>query len=194
MKEDAIKNHIGKYISLTKEEEALFLSIIRFRKYRKGQFVVQEGDIARHINFVIVGCLKTFHMDEEGQEHIIMFAIENWWTADLGSFIAETPAFFNVQCVEQTELAQINKEDLEKLYVEIPKLERYFRLIIQSAYVSAQKRIINNISLTAKEKYLQFRNQYPDIHQRIPQYMIASYLGFTPEFLSRIRSQIIKEQ
>lgn len=99
MKKTTIINHIEKHISLAKEEEELFLSKVRLKKYRKGQFVVQEGNVGRHMNFVITGCLKTFHVDEEGQEHIFMLAIENWWTGDLGSIISETPAFFNVQCI-----------------------------------------------------------------------------------------------
>ena len=122
-----------------------------------------------------------------------MFAIENWWTADLGSFITQTPADYNVQCLENSVLAQLSYEDLRQLYLQIPKLERFFRIIIQKAYVASQKRLINNLSLPAKERYLQFREQYPQIEQRVPQYMIASYLGITKEFLSKIRSQLITE-
>ena len=184
-------DYIKQYIGLTAEEESILLSRVTVRKYLKGQFVVQNGDICRHENFVLSGCLKTFYIDEEGQEHIIMFAIENWWTADLGSFITQTPADLSIQCLENSELIQINYNDLQQLYLEIPKLERFFRVIIQKAFVAAQKRIINNFSLPAMERYIQFREQYPKIEQRVPQYMIASYLGITKEFLSKIRSQLI---
>ena len=122
-----------------------------------------------------------------------MFAIENWWTADLGSFIEQSPADYNVQCLEKSVLAQLSYDDLEQLYLQIPKLERFFRIIIQKAYVATQKRLINNLSLPAKERYLQFLDQYPLIEQRVPQYMIASYLGITKEYLSKIRSQITAE-
>ena len=170
------------------------MSRVKARKFLKGQFVVQQGDVCKHENFVLSGCLKTFYADQEGQEHIVMFAIENWWTSDLGSLINQTPADFNVQCLENSEVAQISFEDLEQLYSEIPKLERFFRIIIQKGFAASLKRIVNNFSLPAKERYLKFREQYPQIEQRVPQYMIASYLGMTKEFLSKIRSQLIEEQ
>ena len=185
-------DHISRYIQLTTGEQSVFLSKVKFRKYLKGQFVVQNGDICRHESFVLSGCLKTFYIDNDGHEHIVMFAIEDWWTADLGSFISQTPADLNVQCLEDSELIQISYNDLQQLYIEIPKLERFFRIIIQNAFVAAQKRIINNLSLPAVERYVQFRKQYPKIEQRVPQYMIASYLGITKEFLSKIRAQLAK--
>ena len=185
-------DHISRYIQLTPEEQSVFLSKVKFRKYLKGQFVVQEGDICRYESFVLSGCLKTFYLDKQGHEHIAMFAIEDWWTADLGSFISQTAADLNVQCLEDSELIQISSTDLQQLYIEIPKLERFFRIIIQNAFVAAQKRVINNLSLPAVERYVQFRKQYPKIEQRVPQYMIASYLGITKEFLSKIRAQLAK--
>ncbi len=187
-------DYIKQHIQLTAEEESILLSKIKLRKYLKGQFVIQNGDVCRHENFVLSGCLKTFYIDNEGQEHIVMFAIENWWTADLGSFITQTPADLNVQCLENSELVQIHYNDLQQLYIDIPKLERFFRIIIQKAFVAAQKRIINNFSLSAMDRYIQFREQYPKIEQRVPQYMIASYLGITKEFLSKIRSQLIMQK
>jgi CRP-like cAMP-binding protein len=119
-----------------------------------------------------------------------MFAIEDWWTSDLGSFITQTPADLNVQCLEDSELIQISYGDLQQLFIEISKLERFFRIIIQKAFVAAQKRILNNLSLSAMDRYLQFREQYPTIEQRVPQYMVASYLGITKEYLSKIRAQL----
>ena len=187
-------NYIKRYISLTAEEEGLLLSKVRFRKYLKGQFVVQQGDVCTYENYVISGCLKSFHIDPNGQEHIVMFAIEDWWTGDLGSFITQSASSFNIQCLEPCELAQFAYPELEELYQQIPKLERFFRIIIQKAYVASQQRVVNNLSLPAKERYLQFLKQYPKIDQRVPQYMIASYLGITKEFLSKVRSQLIHEQ
>ena len=183
-------DYIVQHIEISAEEQSVFLSKVKFRKYLKGQFVVQNGDICRHENFVLSGCLKTFYIDNEGYEHIVMFAIENWWTSDLGSFVTQAPAALNVQCLEDSELIQISYNDLQQLYIEIPKLERFFRIIVQKAFVAAQKRIVNNLSLPAMERYLQFREQYPSIEQRVPQYMVASYLGITKEFLSKIRTQL----
>ena len=183
-------DYIRQYVDLTADEETILLSKIRQKNYLKGQFVVPNGDVCKFESFVLSGCLKAFYIDNEGQEHIIMFAIENWWIADLGSFISQTPADLNVQCVENCELAQIHYNDLQQLYSDIPKLERFFRIIIQKAFVAAQKRIINNFTLPAVDRYLHFREQYHAIEQRVPQYMIASYLGITREFLSKIRSQL----
>jgi CRP-like cAMP-binding protein len=187
-------DYIAQHIQLTAEEQALIESKVRIRKFLKAQFVVQNGDICKHENFVLSGCLKTFYIDNEGQEHIVMFAVENWWTSDMASFLTQTPADYNIQCLENSVLAQIYYGDLEQLYSQVPKLERFFRIIIQRAYISSQKRIINNFSLPAKERYLRFREQYPQIEQRVPQYMIASYLGITKEFLSKVRNQLIMEQ
>jgi CRP-like cAMP-binding protein len=187
-------DYIAKFTPLTAEEQSHLGSKFKIRKFLKGQFVVQNGDTCKYESFVLSGCLKTFYIDNEGHEHIVMFAIENWWTADLGSFISQTPAGFNVQCLENAVLAQINFEDLQQLYLHIPKMERFFRIIIEKAFVSSQKRVIHNFSLPAKERYLLFREQYPQIEQRVPQYMIASYLGITKEFLSKIRNQLILEK
>lgn len=183
--------YINTHISLTEEEELFLLSKIVHKKYLKGQYIVQQGDICKNQYFIISGCTKTFYMDANGQEHIVLFAIEDWWTSDIGSFITQTPADFNIQCIENTELLQISFENTEELYVKIPKLERFFRKIIERALVASQKRIIRNFSLTAKERYLIFSNTYPKINNRIPQYMIASYLGISKEFLSKIKSQIV---
>ncbi|AXP82875.1 DNA-binding transcriptional dual regulator Crp [Mariniflexile rhizosphaerae] len=186
--------YISNYIDLTPNEIAILESKITVRKYLKGQYIVQQGDICKYECFVLSGCTKTFYVDKEGQEHILMFSIEDWWTSDMGSFITQTPADFNVQCLENSELVMFSYDVIEDLYRDIPKLERFFRQIIERAFVASQKRIVRNFSLSAKEQYLYFRDQYPLIEQRIPQYMIASYLGITKEFLSKIKSQLILEQ
>jgi len=187
-------DYINKYIKLTVEEETILLSKIVLRNYLKDQYIIQQGDICKSANFIISGCTKTFYMDKEGQEHIVMFSIEDWWASDLGSFITQTPADFNVQCLENTQLIQFAHDNLEELYKQIPKLERLFRKIVERAFVASQKRIIRNFSLTAKERYQIFKKTYPKIDQRVPQYMIASYLGVTKEFLSKIKSQLIHNQ
>ena len=183
-------SHLSKYITLDTAEEQILLSKIKYRKYLKNQYVVQQGDVCKHESFVITGSVKTFFVDPKGQEHVIAFGIENWWVADLGSYITQSPADFNVQCLENTELVQLSYDNLSTLYKEIPKIERFFRIVLQNAYVASQKRIVENISLSAKERYLKFRETYPEFEQRVPQYLIASYLGITKEFLSKIRNQL----
>lgn len=187
-------NYISNYVSLTPEEEAFLISKVSYRKYLKGQYIVQQGDVCKYECFVISGCTKTFHVDDHGQEHIVMFSIENWWTSDMGSFITQTPADYNIQCIDNTELIMFSYDIIEELYSEIPKLERFFRQIIERALVASQRRIVRSFSLSAKDRYLYFRNQYPKIEQLIPQYMVASYLGITKEFLSKIKSQILTEK
>ncbi|WP_298537134.1 Crp/Fnr family transcriptional regulator [uncultured Algibacter sp.] len=185
--------YIKNYVSLTTQEEAFLLSKVSYRKYLRGQYIVQQGDICKHECFVISGCTKMFHVDETGQEHILMFSIEDWWTSDMGSFITQTPADFNVMCLEPTELVMFSYDIIEELYLEIPKLERFFRQIIEKAFVASQKRIVRNFSLSAKDRYVYFKTQYPLIEKRIPQYMVASYLGITKEFLSKIKKHLLLE-
>jgi len=185
--------YIAKYVNLTNAEEDFLTSRLTSRKYLKGQYILNQGDISKMQCFIISGCTKMFYLDGNGQEHIIMFSIEDWWTSDLGSFISQTPSDFNVQCLENTEIIEFSYDNIEEIFLEIPKLERFFRKVIEKAFVASQKRIIRNFSLTAKERYVIFRNNYQKIEQRIPQYMIASYLGITKEFLSKIKKQLILE-
>lgn len=186
--------YLKKYITLTEAEETAVAAKLKHRTYLKGQYMVQGGDVCRYQSFIISGKVRTFCLDDNGNEHIVMFGIENWWAADLGSFITQTPADFEVQCLENTEVVQLSYTDTQQLYKDVPKMERFFRRIIQNAYVKAQKRIVQNYSLSARERYLLFCEEYPEIEQRVPQYMIASYLGITKEFLSSIRSQIAKKK
>ncbi len=190
MNKDALLQYIASYIQLDPKEEETLLTKVKFRQYLKNQFLVQAGDINKYSNFILKGCAKAFHLDENGQQHIRDFAIENWWTGDLGSFLSQEPGQYYVQCIEDCQIAQISYDDMEVLYGLIPKMERFFRIIIQKAYVVSQKRITQYQSLTAIEKYRRFKNEYPKFVERIPQYLIASYLGITPEFLSSIRKQI----
>lgn len=192
--QEALLKYVNRIVPLNPEEEEILLSRVRTRKYLKGQFMVQQGDICSFSAFVVKGCSKTFYLDEEGNEHVVMFSIEDWWTSDLASFSTQTPSDFNVQCLENTEVVLFPYETHEQLLAEVPKLERFFRKIIERALVASQKRIVRNLSMPARDRYLYFRQQYPKIEQRVPQYLIASYLGITKEFLSKIKSQLIQEQ
>lgn len=194
MNAQPLLDYIARYVTLTPDEQQVLLASVIRRRYLKGQYIVQQGDVCQYESFVLAGCTKAFYVDPEGQEHIAMFAIENWWVTDLGSFITQKPADYNVLCLENTEVIQFSYDKLQQLYKEIPALERFFRIIIQNAFVASQDRVVQSMSMPAKERYLAFREKYPQIEQRVPQYMIASYLGITKEFLSKIRSQLIHEQ
>lgn len=190
MSYDSILTYIDRHITLTDQEIDIFKSLTRIKSVRKGQFVVEQGEVSRYENFVVQGCLRCYHVDREGKEHIVQFAVESWWISDLQSFLTQSPAHFNVDAIEPSALVQLEYNDLQELYRSIPKFERFFRLIIQNAFVASQKRIISTFSQNAGERYIDFRNRYPDIESRVPQYMVASYLGISPEFLSKIRQRL----
>jgi CRP-like cAMP-binding protein len=186
---DLILANISKFIQLTEDEKQIFISRLRHRKFRRKQYLLQAGDISRHENFVISGLLRAYTLDSKGQERIAMFAIEDWWISDMYSFLTETPATQHIDALEDTEVLSIEKPDLEALYIEVPKFERFFRIILQNAFIAGQKRILSSISQSAEEQYLAFIKKYPGLEQRIPQNQIASFLGITPETISRIRRQ-----
>lgn len=185
--------HIKAKVTLSQNEEAILISKLKERTFSKGQYIIQHNEVCKYQNFIESGKVRTYYLDDNGNEHVIAFGIENWWVGDICSFATQGLAEFNTQCLENTNVIQISYEDMQQLYLDIPNLERYFRLIIQSAYGSMSKRIIRNHSMSAKERYLLFLKSYPEISQRVPQYMIASYLGITKEFLSTIRKQISVE-
>ena len=193
MQMDHFLNHIRSFVRLDVADEAKILAAVTPRKYLKGQFVVQAGEVCREQSFVSKGCLKTFHVDEKGKEHVVSFAVENWWTCDLGSFICQLPADYNVQCLENCELVQMRNDRIDALYDEVPAMERFFRLLLQRAYVFAQRRIVDRMSIPALALYENFANTYPELNQRIPAYLIASYLGITPQFLSKIKRQLAQQ-
>ncbi len=189
---DLILKNISRFITLTPEEEQYFTSLLKIKKLRKKQYLLQEGEINRYDYFVNKGCLRTYTIDEKGLEHIVQFSIEDWWAGDMYSFLTQTPARYTIDALEDTELLCLEKNALEELYVKIPKFERFFRHLLQNAFVSLQERITANLSQTADERYCNFINKYPLMEKRLPLKQIASYLGITPESLSRIRSSYIK--
>lgn len=187
---DAILAHVGQFVSLEPAEADYFTSLLRYRLLRKRQYLVQAGDVCKFDSFVVKGCLRTYFVDERGAEHVVQFAVESWWTGDLYSFLSGSPAAYNTDALEDSELLQIDQASLDGLYERVPKFERFFRILSQRAFVAAEQRVIATISQTAEERYRHFIERYPGLDQRVPQHLIASYLGFTPEFLSRIRKQM----
>lgn len=179
--------HINKFVDLKEEEIHTINSSFKLRKLKKRQFLAIEGEVNRFKSFVVKGCLKVYNIDEKGEEHIVQFAEENWWIGDIYSFLTETPSIYNVEVLEDCEVLQIDKLSLDNLFVNVPKLERYFRILTENAYIASTRRILSAMSLTAEERYHDFIKKYPSLEQRIPQYLVASYLGITPEFLSKIR-------
>lgn len=181
---------IEKYVSLNDSQKTLIEKSVRERKVKKGQFLLHEGAVCNTTSFVTEGSLRTYYTDLEGQEHIVQFAIEGWWISDLNSFIMQVPATFNVQAIEDSVLLEITYESLERLYLEIPSLERYFRIITQRAFISFQQRVVQNISMTAEDRYRSFQEKFPKLELRIPQKLVASYLGISAEFLSKTKKKL----
>lgn len=190
MRSDLLITSLQQYIPLSERDQQLIIACLRERKVRKGQFLVHEGAVSRCTNFVNEGSVRTYFIDLNGQEHIVQFAIEGWWISDLNSFILQVPATFNVQAIEDSVILELPFESLELLYEQIPKLERYFRIVTQRAFVAFQQRIVQNISMTAEDRYLAFQRKYPKIELRIPQRLVASYLGISAEFLSKIKKRL----
>ncbi|HLP54630.1 MAG TPA: Crp/Fnr family transcriptional regulator [Fluviicola sp.] len=179
--------HISRHIQLDPTEEAYFLSLIQLKTIRKKEFLLKQGEICKTENFLLSGCMRTFKLNEQGEEQVVQFGIEDWWVGDLYSFLTQTPASYSIDALEDTVVAQITKENLDKLYEQVPKFDRFFRLILQNAFIAQQDRIHQNLSLTAEERYEEFVRRYPQLEQRVAQKHIASYLGITPVFLSMLR-------
>lgn len=186
---DLILNNIAKHISPNQEELAYFVSLLEFKKVTKKECLLDEGQICRYISFVNSGVLRAYYLDKSGRESTIMFAVTDWWITDMYCFINQQPAMLNIEATEDSTVFQLQKEDLELLYVRVPKFERFFRIIMQNAYIREQLRVIQNLSLTATERYNNFLAKYPQVASQVTQKQIASYLGITPEFLSAIRSK-----
>jgi CRP-like cAMP-binding protein len=185
-----ILTNIGRHIQLDKKEIEYFTSILQVKKLKKKEFLLKPGEISRTENFINKGCLRTYTVDDNGFEHILMFAIEDWFTGDLNSFLNQRPATYFVEALEDTEVIQYTKEDLDKLFVEVPKFERFYRIALQKSLISLHQRISQNLSLTAEERYLSFTKKFPHLQERLSQKQIAAYLGITPIFLSMLRKKL----
>lgn len=182
---------LNEKITITDEEYAFFKSFFITKKLRKRQYLLQEGDVCKYTAFVNKGILRSYTVDNKGSEHILQFALEGWWMADLYSFLTNEPSLFNMEALEDVELLLITHDAWEKLLAQNAKFEHYFRLLIQNNLIATQRRLMGSLSETAESKYLKFTESQPECLQRVPQHMIASYLGITRETLSRLRKEIM---
>src|SRR6185503_1048924 len=187
---DLLISSISKHISLTAEEIEFFTSLLRSKSLANGELLLREGDICKNESFVVKGCLKTYYLDEDGLEHIIDFSIEDWWADDLYSFLTQTASKYNIKAIENTDILQIGKTDLELLYKKIPKFERFFRILFQNAFIAQREQINQALSASAEERYLLFLKKKPYAEKRFSQKDIASYLGVTPQFLSTLKKKL----
>jgi CRP-like cAMP-binding protein len=194
MNKEPVLINVAKHIILDADEQAFFMSLLEKKVIGKKEFLLQEGDICRHTAFVNDGALRSFTVDDEGHEHILSFAMKDWWIADLYSLITQRPAVLNIEAIPDTEVLLLSRENQEILYRKIPKFERFFRILVENALVANQQRLIDSMSVSAEERYLRFIERYPSVPVCVPQHNIASYLGITPEFLSKIRARLTKKK
>jgi len=185
------QKYLDSKIVLSQEQSDWIMSLCIEKKLRKHQYLLQEGDICKHHAFVTKGCLRSYSVDDDGIEHIVKFAVENWWIADRDSLKTGDPAKLNVDAVENSEVVLLTRQDFDHICQQVPAFNDMVNNLLQSAYNASQNRILANISLSAIEKYEHFLQRYPDLALRIPQGMIASYLGMSPETLSRVRNQVM---
>lgn len=181
--------HISKFARLTDAEAEFIRQSTSIQKVKKKDFLLQPGKVCRSNYFVVKGCLRLYFLDRKLTEQITQFAIEDWWISDHDSFDNRQPSQYYIQAVEDTQVIVLDKDKLEDLYTRVPKLERYFRIIYQRVYTAWQRRTKFLHDQTDEERYRFFSEAYPGFMQRVPLYMIASYLGFTPQFLSKIRAK-----
>ncbi|HWV71474.1 MAG TPA: Crp/Fnr family transcriptional regulator [Pseudosphingobacterium sp.] len=190
---EVLFEHISKKITLSKEEEDKLKPFFIPKKYRKRQYMLQQGDICKYIAFVEKGMLRSYQVDDKGNEHVIQFAPEGWWIADNYSFLTGNPSNYDIDVLEDAEVLLITQASMEEMLQTIPVMERYMRILMQNSLISMQSRIACTLGSNAEERYQGVLKALPNIAQRVPQHMLASFLGITPETLSRVRKQLLKK-
>ena len=191
---DALRAYIEKYASdnISDADFELVKKAFIFKRYKKGQYLLQEGEVCKYSAFILKGSMRQFSVDVKGIEHIIHFGIENWWVGDRESLTMLTPSKYNIDAIEDTEALLITSEDLQQLGDKLPTIEKMINTMNQRNFIASQKRIHDALSLTAEERYLELLKNHPDFLQRFPQTMLASYLGITAETFIRIRKKALK--
>ena len=187
---ELLLQNIGKHISLNEEEKEQVVSFFKWKKLKKKQFLLHEGDIQKQAAFVTAGCLRSYSIDKNGFEHVLQFAPPGWWIGDMRSYISQQPGILSIDAIDDSDILLILKTDLDKLYLAVPKLERLFRILAENSLATYQQRLIDNLSLSAMDRYNNFCQLYPSLIEHLPQKQIASYIGVTPEFLSKMLRKV----
>jgi len=185
-----LKKNIAQHISLGENETEEFCNLFQQKLIKKKSFLLREGEVCKFEGFVTKGIFRVYHIDKSGAEQILYFAIENWWITDIDSFTNEKPSQLFIEAIEDSEVLLISKKDKEFAYANLPKIEKLFRVMTQKTHVALQRRMIDNLSKTADQRYLDFIEKYPQLHQRLSNLQVAAYLGISHEFLSKIRNKI----
>ncbi|HWK98486.1 MAG TPA: Crp/Fnr family transcriptional regulator [Parapedobacter sp.] len=185
-----INDYVNRCGLFSLEDMVIFNDLLKPKTIKKKQLLLREGEICNFEAYIVSGCLRTFYIDENGSEVILQFSVEDWWVSDIGSFHDRTPSLLYIEAIEDSELLTLNPASKEELLARVPQFERVFRLMIQRHVSALERRLIRTIAKTAEERYVEFIRQYPKIALRVPQHYIASYLGMTPEFLSKVRRRL----
>jgi CRP-like cAMP-binding protein len=189
-----ILQSISKHISLDKKEADYFVSLLQEKELKKKQFLVHENEVNTFTAFVTSGCLRSYSIDRNGFEHIVQFAPEGWWIADIYSVITKQPGKLNIDALEDTTMFLLKRSDQEKLFEKFPKFERFFRIITENSIAANHSRLMDYMGLTAQERYEGFCNRYPGLMKTLPQKQIAAYIGVTPEFLSKMKAELLRKR
>lgn len=190
---DLILENIAKHVSLTPEEQTLFLSLTETKTYKAKTILLKAGEVCTHSFFVTKGILRSYTIDENGVEHVMSFACPGWWIADMYSYLSQRPGQLYIEVNEDADVVLLSKENQEQLYNAIPKTERFFRILIENSLVANQQRLIDNLSFTAEARYDKFTKKYKELVNCLPQKQIASYIGVTPEFFSKMKARLLKK-
>lgn len=191
MSTELILQSVTKHIHLSDDEKAYFVSLLQPKTIKRKHFILEQGQICKYSTFVTAGCLRGFTVDENGFEHVLNFGPPGWWIADMYSLISQKPGVLNIEALEDTETLLLSKVYQEQLYIKIPQFERFFRIITENSLVAYQQRLIDNLSLTAEDRYHNFCKRYPTLINRLPKKQIAAYIGVTPEFFSRMQHNML---
>ena len=183
---DLLLQNVRKHITLTEEEETFFTSLFQKKLVRKKQFLLQEGEVAKYLIFVTDGCLRSYSIDKNGFEHILQFAPPGWWITDMYSISTQQTASLYIDVIFDGEILMIPNENIDKLFEQLPQFNKYFRILAENSLVTYQRRLIDNLSLSALERYEGFCKYYPSLIETLPQKQVAAYIGVTPEFLSKM--------
>lgn len=194
MDQDLLRNNISSIVPLSDSEWGTIAALCFERDFKRGAFINQEGEVNRYTNFILSGSARVYHIDLEGQEHVIQLGIRGWWISDFASFITQKPGLLFTEALEPTRVMSLSFDSLQLLYDQIPAFERFYRLLIQKAYASFQQRVLQNLSMDAETRYRNFREAYPELDLQIAQKHIASYLGMSAEFLSKIKKRVHQQR
>lgn len=194
MQTSLLLDNVGKYIDLQEEEALFFVSLLKEKMVKRKQHLLRENEVCYYSTFVNSGCLRGYTLDKNGYEHILQFAPSGWWIADMYSMLTGQPGDLYIEALEDTEVLLLHIDDRERLMQEVPKFERFFRIILEKSLITFRQRLMENLGLPARERYLLFCKRYPTLIERLPQKQVAAYIGVTPEFLSKMRADMLRKK